>query len=165
MAVKIQLANGRGVAVIDDADKALADNKYMLHSGRACRWLKGGAFVYLHRDVFARVLRRPLRDEDRVSFKDGDLLNCRRDNLFAKRIYDLKVVRGVQVAKIRRMRKIADLNFISAAEKAGWGRGGCSLWQQIEAGKLRTPHLMSDVARVLKVGVEEIFTPKKRKAG
>lgn len=78
--IAIQLANGRGVVVVDEEDADLSTFRWH-RSGSYASGRTGRRKIGMHRLIVERVTGRPLRQGETVDHIDGDPLNNRRGNL------------------------------------------------------------------------------------
>lgn len=84
-----KIIKDRICVVVDDQDADLEEWNWSIHQGRYAvrnhRIDKGEyTFVYLHKEVLRRKLKRDLSNNEHVVFVDGNPLNCRRKNLELK---------------------------------------------------------------------------------
>ena len=81
--IELHLANGKGVAVVDDVDGDLADLSWHRVAKDYAGSYIDGKKVTLHRVVLARKLGGEIPVGYEVDHADGDPLNNRRSNLRA----------------------------------------------------------------------------------
>lgn len=77
MTIKLPLSRGKE-AIVDDVDSDLATKKWSLFANKYASREK----LSLHRVIMQRIVGREIQKEEFVIAKDGDFLNCTRDNLF-----------------------------------------------------------------------------------